>query len=289
MSESDAMRLLGIARANGISSIDIMGGEPFMLGWMPRFISSALHSGLSVNVSTNGSLPDALEGLGGLEGMPLQVGISLEGATAATHAELTGSDNFDLAIKSLRTLQALGLSPIAKTVVSRRTVGELEPIARMLAAMGIAKYYLIHMDALEPDDSAYSYPEFVELCERLRSPIEIGKVHASCFDIAGLRCAGGSRKLLIMPDGAAYPCNLLVTVEGFRLGSIFDDPYESIIHNPALEPLKRFTVNHCALTSCLNHGNCTGGCPAHLLARGLSMNAGDPRCTRQEGSVKITP
>ncbi len=288
MSYDSALRLIDKALEHSISSIDIMGGEPFLLQWMPRFIANALGRGIAVNVSTNGSLPDALKGLRGLSGHPLQVGVSLQGASPSAHAALSGSDNFGLALESIRTCQSIGLEPIVKTVVSRCNVSEIEGIAALLKGLGVRRYNLIHMDALGPveDSSTYSYPEFIEIHRRAAcAGIEIGKVHASCFDLAGLggtlRCAGGSRKLLVMPDGTVYPCNLLVNVEGFRLGNIFDDQYEAMINSEALVPLKRFSAdNHCGRMDCGNHRNCTGGCPAHLYTHGYSIDAGDPRCMR---------
>lgn len=284
----NALRLIDTALEHGISSIDIMGGEPFLLEWMPQFISIALDRGMGVNVSTNGSLPDTLRELRGLSGQALQVGISIEGASPATHAALTGSDNFHLALESIRTLQSIGFKPIAKTVVNRRNITELDGIAELLKHLGVRRYYLIHMDALGPDKGCltYSYTEFIEIHQGLSASckdIAIGKVHASCFDREGLggmlRCAGGTRKLLVMPDGSVYPCNLLVSVEGFKMGNIFHDPYDTIINSKALWPLKEFNPgNHCVLSDCGNHQNCTGGCPAHIYSYGLSINSTDPRC-----------
>ena len=282
MSLDEAMRLLEIAQ--GIASIDIMGGEPFLLQWMPRFIEAALGRGIAVNVSTNGSLPDAILGLRGLSGLPLQVGVSLLGASASAHATLTGSDNFELAIESIRTIKSIGLEPVAKTVVSRRNSGELDGIARLLKGLGVPRYNLIHMDALGENALAYSFPEFIDIHQKTSCEgIEIGKVHASCFDRAGLggiRCAGGTRKLMVMPDGSVYPCNLLVNIDGFRLGNIFDDPYDALISSEEIAPLKVFASNRCDRMDCGNHQNCTGGCPAHLYSRGLPLDAGDPRCMR---------
>ena len=109
-------------------------------------------------------------------------------------------------------------------------------------------------------------------------------MHASCFEKAslpaGARCAGGAKKLAVMPDGSAYPCNLLAHFPEFRLGNILRADLSTILSHPALEILRKCAGNTCGDMSCVNCTACTGGCPAHNLMHRGDINGQDIRCSR---------
>src|SRR5512135_2408548 len=100
MTFDNALKLLDILLYNGISEIDIIGGEPLLLDWMPDFIQIAVKSGRSVNLSTNGSSVEMLEKFAALNPEKFNIGISLEGSTEAIHNWLTNSNNFYRALAS---------------------------------------------------------------------------------------------------------------------------------------------------------------------------------------------
>ncbi len=289
MSPEHALDLLDIMLDLNIRDLDVMGGEPFLLPWMPSFLHAAIREGIMVNISSNGSLPEVMKEFSGLSSAKINIGISLEGGTAETHNRLTCSKNFDKAVTSITSLVALGLDPIVKTVVNRQTMADMPGIIALLKQMGVQRYYLIHMDQIAKDQShtlsAVSYPEFLNFFQKIKltnTGIEINRVNASCFEKEKLpksaRCAGGVNKLSIMPDGSVYPCNLFQHNAQFRLGNLFTEPFSALWESSLLDFFQKFTGNKCIKTDCSNHFSCTGGCPAHALVHGYDMQDMDIRC-----------
>jgi len=290
LTPQEALSLLDILCDLGIHDLDIMGGEPFLLPWMPSFIHAAIKEDIMVNISTNGSLPDVLEEFAGQSPDKINIGVSLEGSSADTHNRLTGSESFEKAITSIRTLVSLGLDPIVKTVVNRNNRNDVLLLISLLLELGVRRYYLIHMDLFskEPPDktNAMHFVEFMHYYDDIASQntgMTINRVTASCFEKhslpEGVRCAGGVRKLAIMPDGSVYPCNLFHAFPEFRLGNIFKDDFKDIWTSAKLDFFRCSGKNRCGVTECSNFAACTGGCPAHGRFHGIDMNSTDVRCT----------
>lgn len=293
MSPENALNLLDIMLNLGISDLDIMGGEPFLLPWMPSFLHAAIKEGVMVNISTNGSFPEVMKEFRGLNPQKINIGISLEGSSAQKHNCLTNAANFEKALSSISSLVAMGLNPIVKTVVTVATMRDIQSIADLLIKLGVKRYYLIHMDLLLKDystqQSAISYPDFLDFYHAIsameNSELQIFKVHASCFNKQtlpeGVRCAGGVRKLSVLPDGSVYPCNLFQHAPEFNLGNIFTDTFSEIWSSPMLDCFRLFGENSCEMKACSNHSSCTGGCPAHAIFHGYKLAGTDIRCTEK--------
>jgi len=291
MSPANALGLLDIMLDLGIHDLDIMGGEPFLLPWMPSFLHAAIREGIKVNISTNGSFPEVMEEFRGLSPEKINIGISLEGSSAETHNPLTNAANFEKALSSISSLVSMGFNPIVKTVVSSQTMADIQDIIAVLKQMDVQRYYLIHRDLFSMNhadkEDALSFPDFMSffLNLRIQNPdFEINKVNASCFEKEtlpkGVRCAGGARKLSIMPDGSLYPCNLFQHAPEFNLGNIFSGSFNEIWQNSKLSFFRRFEKNRCGMHACENHESCTGGCPAHALFHGYDLHAADLRCRK---------
>jgi radical SAM protein with 4Fe4S-binding SPASM domain len=289
MSRENALHLLGMLVRHGVPTLDIMGGEPFLLPWMPGYLHKAVRRGITVNISTNGSLPEVMETCRGIPPQMLNIGVSLEGSTADRHNRLTCSRNFEKAIMSIGALVSLGLNPIVKTVVSGQNRDDIQSLIDLLKRLGVSRYYLIHMDLFsrKPDDRAHamSFLEFMRFFGRMRArnpEIAVHRVHASCFEKASLpahvRCAGGVKKLSVMPDGSVYPCNLFQDVPEYCVGNIFTDDFHEIWSNSRLDFFRYAGRNSCRMTGCENFASCTGGCPAHGYFHGKDMSGQDIRC-----------
>ena len=284
-----ALMLIDVLRLQGIYDLDIMGGEPFLLKWMPDFIRTVNAAGILANISTNGSMPQALGLLAGMSSENLNIGVSLEGSSAERHNRLTRSTNFEKAVRSITMLVSMGLDPIVKTVVNRSTMDDILNIVHLLRDIGVRRYFLIHMDLFSKDPAArqdaLSFINFMAFYRRITAQnpgFEINKVNASCFDMhalpSGTRCAGGVRKLSIMPDGSVYPCNLFQHFREFNLGNIFSDNFMAVWNSSKLDFFRSFERNRCAITNCSNHPSCTGGCPAHGYFHAKDLNSTDIRC-----------
>lgn len=291
MTLQSALRLLDILESDGIMEIDVMGGEPLLLDWMPKFVERAISMNMTVSLSTNGSLTTSLEPFKYFGVERFNIGVSIEGAESGLHNAITQSDNFSSAIESIEKLVSFGLNPIVKTVLSKRTLKEIPKIIKLIESLGATRYYLIHMDVLTKEkavlNESMSFLEFRSAFEGLSAMavgVKVGRVNASCFEKHCLpqktRCAGGARKLFIMPQGDAYPCNLLACIDAFKAGNIFDDGLETIRESPMLEHFSAFTLNECDADDCENHADCTGGCPAHNIYHLGRIRGRDVRCRK---------
>jgi radical SAM protein with 4Fe4S-binding SPASM domain len=288
-----ALLLLDILTDFGIKEIDIMGGEPFLLPWIVDFIHAGLAKDMSLNISTNGSMPAELELLRGLSHEQFNIGISLEGSTAEKHNRLTGSKNFASAFESIKKLVDFSLDPIVKTILCHDTAKDIQNIVNLLRGIGVRRYYIIHMDILSKEaivmKNAIDYATFLGFYQKIKikyPDIAVHSVNASCFDSnslpPGVRCAGGTRKLSVMPDGAVFPCNLFHGFKGFRLGNIFRDSFKDIWSNQRLDFFRSHRENSCSIYACKNHASCTGGCPAHGFYHSGNPQATDIRCLQSK-------
>lgn len=290
ISADNAFKLLDILGRQGISDIDIMGGEPLLLPWMPDFINTSTETGFNINVSTNGSNPGVMRRFRAADTRDLNIGISLEGSSRGRHNLLTRSSNFDLAVQTLKVLAGSGHNPLVKTVVTRSSASDIQGIADMIRGIGISRYYLIHLDVFSKDPfmlrQSLSYPEFRGLYESVLTgnpDMGIFKVHASCFTKDrlpdGARCAGGVSKLSVRPDGSVFPCNLFHAFKEFNLGNIFTDDLSDILNHPGLDYFRVNNSAGCNDTLCENNVSCTGGCPAHGYYHYGMPDGTDIRCS----------
>ena len=251
LSYSRALVLLDILEANGIREIDIMGGEPLILPWMPDFVANAIKKQLTVNISTNGADTKAISGFRHIDPDRCSIGISLQGSNAELHNSITHSSHFAAAVRSIQWLVSCGLDPIVKTVLTRRNAHDIQQIVTLLKGLGVKKYYLIHMDLMSRDESLkedasgfVGFEWYYRKTKKANPDMGVFKVHASCFSrkliSAGVRCAGGVRKLSILPDGSVFPCNLFHGFDEFNLGNIFKDDFSVIWNNPVLERFRKY-------------------------------------------------
>jgi radical SAM protein with 4Fe4S-binding SPASM domain len=284
-----ALRLPDIVSENNISEIDIMGGEPLLVTWIHDFIEIALNRKISVNISTNGSLPHLTQKLSDLNPDNFRIGISLEGSDKDKHNAVTYSSNFNNAVSSIKHLVKSGLNPVVKTVIRKSSLDDIQNIINLLKDLGVKQYYLLHMDILSHNESfineALSFIDFMDFFKKTKQAnheISIHKVNASCFEKKSLpensRCAGGVKKLSVFPDGSVFPCNLFFGMEEFNLGNIFKDRFVDIWMNPKLDFFRKQGKNNCDIKDCSNKDSCTGGCPAHGYFHYGDMDRPDIRC-----------
>lgn len=289
MSLPDSLKLLRILDGQGTREIDVMGGEPLLLPWIPDFAAIASEMGMKVNISTNGSCRNNIARFRDSDTESITIGVSLEGSSEKRHNTITKARNFSLALETIGTLLSFGFDVPVKTVVNRTTAPDIGNIIGLLKRLGIRRYYLIHMDILTTDPAimskALSYPEFRFLANSIGEAdheMEILTVSASCFskDLIGrpARCSGGVNKLSILPDGSVFPCNLFHGSPAFRLGNILHDNFDSIWANSRLDAFRKPAEHPCTDSQCSNRQSCTGGCPAHNYYHYGNLHTRDVRC-----------
>jgi radical SAM protein with 4Fe4S-binding SPASM domain len=288
MTEKEAFLLLDTAMDWNIPEIDILGGEPLLIPWMIDFIRHASDMKITINISTNGSLPGAIEYLAEINLDSVNIGFSILGFSE-THNFFTRSSNFPKAVSGIKRMIAAGKPPIVKSVLMKGNEHEMSRLVSFFAGLGVQKYFLLHEDIIgRPADTACSsFPEFLASYTNLHAEfsgqLDTGFVAASGFYKYGAekqgRCDAGTTKLAIMPDGSVFPCNLLIGFREFLLGNVFHDDRDLIWNNPVLGYFRDFEqINPCNIGSCSYHKSCTGGCPAHSYSFFHALDTADPRC-----------
>jgi radical SAM protein len=99
-----------------------------------------------------------------------RLGISLDGATARTHDAFRGWEgSFQRTLGMLQAARELGMAVQVNTTVCRRNVGELDAIADLLAAYGIAMWAVFFLVPVGRgvEEESLSAQEYEEVFERL--------------------------------------------------------------------------------------------------------------------------
>jgi len=288
MNLKDAYLLSNVLVKVGISEIDILGGEPMLVPWMKDFVVYATERGISLNISTNGSLPEVVTQFTEVRTNSMNFGFSFEGFSE-THNALTKSKNFSKAVTGLKMMIAAAKNPIVKSTLMKENVDEIHDLISYFAGLGVKRYYLLHEDIIgrQKNSIGFSFPEFRDFYSNIKKDMEgllnIGFVAASGFYSSGLkfqgRCDAGIKKIAVFPDGSAFPCNLFAGFEEFRLGNILEDGIEKIWRSPVIETLRKYDGNNrCKRDNCNHYLTCRGGCPAHSYYFYGTFDMADPRC-----------
>ncbi|MEW6416619.1 MAG: radical SAM protein [Nitrospirota bacterium] len=288
MNLKDTYLLRDMLVEKGISEIDILGGEPLLVPWMKDFVIHATEDGISLNISTNGSLPEVVGQFAEGHTNSINFGFSFEGFSE-THNALTKSKNFSKAITGLKMMIAAEKNPIVKSTLMKENIDEIYDLISYFAGLGVKRYYILHEDIIgrQKNSTCFSFPEFWKFYSKIKTEmaevLDVGFVAASGFYSSGLqlqgRCDAGIKKIAVFPDGSAFPCNLFAGFEEFRLGNILEDGMEKIWGNPLLEKFRKYDGNNrCKRDDCNHYLNCRGGCPAHSYYFYGTLDRVDPRC-----------
>jgi radical SAM protein with 4Fe4S-binding SPASM domain len=271
MSHESFKAMIAVLKRTSIKTIDIIGGEPTLCSDIVDFIHEAVLSGLSVNVSSNGSNLRTLDKIIAI-GKQVTVGISINDRETLKQAS-----------EFIRIRK-----PVVKTVF---TYGLNAEMIQTILSLKPRKFYLIYRDIVEPGDlnNAVPFHRFVSAIAQQYDSREVGTVYCSGFlpdvenapELAQVRCPAGTTKLGVMPDGAVYPCNLFFGKKEFFLGNILHDSFESIWNHQALSFFRSTRGNACEQFSCRLYTQCHGGCPAQALQLSGDLGAPDPRCVNR--------
>lgn len=293
--EKDAYALIDILVKTGIQELDILGGEPMLIPWMKDFVKYVTGVEITLNISTNGSLPDIVDEFTEIQTDLLNIGFSVHGFSKI-HNTLTMADNFSNAITGIKRSINGGKNPIVKSVLMQENKNEIYSLVLYLKELGVKRYYLLHEDIIgrKQISDCFSFPGFWEFYSKLKKDLEgildIGFVAASGFHKYGIhtqgRCDAGITKVAIMPDGSAFPCNLFFGFDEFRLGNLFNDGMEKILSNPVLDGFRKYNRNKCKTTTCKHYSKCMGGCPAHSYFFYGTTGKTDPRCMLKTTSIE---
>jgi radical SAM protein with 4Fe4S-binding SPASM domain len=318
LSTGEAIALIDDLAAMGVPLLLFTGGEPLLREDFWDLATHARECGLHTVVSTNGTLigPDVARRLRdvGIE----YAGISLDGATAATHDAFRGvPGSFARSVRALEECARAGLKCGVRFTVTRQNrheLGDLITLAKTLGVDRFCVYWLvpsgrgseIHADQqLLPDevravvDRIYretlrtdpSVMEFLTvdapqdgayLLERLRADGHPAEERATALLARMGGCSAGKRVANIDPSGNVYPCQF-AQIEELMIGNVRDRPFEEIWNDPENRVLAAFRntdVSEMACGRCEDRVVCGMGCRIRAYARYGDLSAPDPFCLK---------
>lgn len=296
------------------------GGEPLMREDFWILAEHAKERGIPAALSTNGTLitPDVARRLRGA-GIGY-AGISLDGATAATHDAFRGvAGSFDHSVQALKDCIDAGLRCGVRFTVTKMNHNELGDLIALARGLGVHRFCvywlvpsgrggdvhsdlqvapgeiraildLVYREAIRTDPAAMEFltvdapQDGVYLLERLdtdRNPA-YDRAYRLLTRMGG--CSAGKRVVNIDPSGNVYPCQF-AQFEEFRVGSIRDRPFSTLWSDPGNRVLATFRTGRSEhgsrCGSCGWRDVCDMGCRVRAYASCGYLDGGDPLCLRQ--------
>ncbi len=280
-------------------SVNVTGGEPFVLARLPEILASLHGAGFNLYVLTNGTLVGEREAAM-LAGIPVKgVQVSIEGPEEA-HDSIRGKGAFRAAIRGVRRLVSQGLTVTLNLTLSSLNVNYVEEMASLASSLGARR---VGFSRLVPSgrglgliDKMLDKREVREAYERIRTlnfpglDIVTGDPMYSCAtervapqdgSVPFGGCAAGVSGITITPDGTLLPCRRL----NIPIGNILNDNLRAIwAASPVLIALRDRERYEGKCGTCDQWTRCRG-CRAIAYQYSLSKGNGnflseDPQCFR---------
>jgi MoaA/NifB/PqqE/SkfB family radical SAM enzyme len=245
----------------GLTFINITGGEPFLRSDIEEIIEKALAKTRRLVVSTNGYFTDRIVSAAKRFGNRMGVRISIEGLPSAND-ELRGIRNgFDHGIRTLTALHGMGLKDIGFGItVSDRNAGDLIELYRLADAMRLefATATTHNSFYFHKNDNAYVDRErvaraFEEIAGELlktnrpknwfRAYFNMGLANRVRGGKRPLPCEVGTDMFFVDPFGNVLPCN--GSDEPMIMGNLRGQSFEEIWRGQRAADIRK-QVKQCA-------------------------------------------
>lgn len=226
------------AAALGYRQLAVSGGEPLLYPDLPALIDAGHRRGMTVAVTTNGTLPVTPQRRALLADVDL-LAISIDG-TPAGHDAVRGRAAFARTERTVGSVHAAGLIWGAIFTLTRSNLVELPEVVRFAAAGG-ARFVQVH--ALNATGRAATQrigevPDDVELAAALAIaqlaaheygvPVVVDVAAAAdCVSFPSFAVPLPDT-LIVDPDGNAVPLHHDIHPR-FRLGRVIDTPLEALV------------------------------------------------------------
>ena len=214
---------------------------------------------------------------------------SIDGTRDVNDA-LRGEGSYDDVMSSVANLLAVGLEPVANTVLVRPALPGLAQLARELRAAGLSRLHLIlphqrGMTGAEADDLV---PTGEELLAAVRALLTVAAgIGLTVDNLSSWRrrigkrndlCAAGCHDLSIDPAGRVHACVITAGDPAFVAGSLREQPLETIWRTSSSLRLLRAARarDRAECLACPVADACGGECwvQAHYAARAHDARAG---------------
>ncbi|MDD1706161.1 MAG: radical SAM protein [Methanoregulaceae archaeon] len=318
LTTAEARAFIDDLAASKIPLVIFTGGEPLIRPDIWELAGYCKKQGIKTALSTNGTLlTDQVAGQIMSSGIEY-AGISLDGATAATHDRFRDTPGaFDKAVAAFACCRKAGVRcgvRVTLTRENREELGALVDLARNIGAARFCLYWLVPCgrgsDAYERLQlSAPEVTRALSLLYRKAKEIPAEEMEFLTVDapqdcihllqsmerdgspdiqdarelLASLNggCSAGERVANVDSRGNVYPCQFARS-PAFLIGNIRDRPFSSLWNDDASHVLARFRKKPTEIRgkcrSCTYLPLCGGGCRVRAYARSGDFAGEDPFC-----------
>lgn len=318
LTTAEALAFIDDLASAGVPLVIFTGGEPLVRPDIWELADYCRKKEIKTALSTNGTLITADIACKirscGIE----YAGISLDGATAATHDRFRNTPGaFDRAVAAFAHCRDAGVRCGVRVTLTRENKDELEPLigfARDLGASRFCLYWLVPcgrgIDVYERlQVAAPDVTEILALLYRKAKEFPAGEMEFLTVDapqdcihllrsmerdgspdlpdarklLSSLNggCSAGDRVADVDPRGNVYPCQFARLPE-FLVGNIRDRPFGELWSDNVNPVLKRFRKKDARFggrcAGCSYRDLCGGGCRVRAYAVSGDFLAEDPFC-----------
>lgn len=242
-----------------LNFINITGGEPFLRDDLHEIVENALLKTKRLVISSNGYFTNKIVKLAEKYGNSIGVRISIEGLPAAND-ELRGIKNgFDHGIRTLVTLQDMGIEDIGFGItVSDMNAKDMIELYRLANAMNLEfatatthNSYYFHKNDNKYEDPEMIANEFENIAIELlktrkpknwfRSYFNMGLANKVRGGERPLPCEVGTDVFFLDPFGNIMPCN--GSDEPMIMGNLNEQAFEEIWNSKKAEDVRSMVKN----------------------------------------------
>ncbi|MBA3005460.1 MAG: radical SAM protein [Proteobacteria bacterium] len=239
----------------GLDFINITGGEPFLRQDIEEIVEKALTKTKRLVISSNGYFTDRVIKLFERFGNRVGIRISIEGLPAAND-ELRGiKDGFDHGLRTLTTLQGMGISDIGfGMTVSDRNADDMIELYRLANAMGLEfatatthnsfYFHTTENKYKDKDKVARTFENIaVEMLKTnkpknwFRAYFNMGLARKVRGQKRALPCEVGTDMFFVDPFGNVLPCN--GSPEPMIMGNLHEQSFDKIWQGPKAEEIRQ--------------------------------------------------
>ncbi|MFH1982911.1 MAG: radical SAM protein [Pseudomonadota bacterium] len=297
-------RLLFEAAELGCNHFYFSGGEPLLIKNISKHIRKVSQKDSIIKVYTSGIVslnpptPISEEKIQDLyESGVTHLVFSLYSSKPNIHDRITRvKGSFCATVAAIKSAVLAGIYTEVHFVVLKPLLNELKNLTEFISSIGVKQLSILRFvpqgrgidssDRLTPDKA--DYVVLRKLINKLRecyANLVIRTGSPFNFLILGnaTPCTTGRDKLIIDPNGYAYPCDALKQVKSYNTNNnIYSDSLKSIIENASLFKLVQNKEYPNVCIKCEYFGLCKSGCIAQRILSSDKFNViRDPSCIKK--------